>query len=211
MRKTLAVAMIGVALLMAPRLAAAQTSAPDARIYAGGLAGVTFGSETGAIFGGRVGFRVARNLHVFAEVGRITDVTPKELSDQIDEALEVVPDDIALTFEVKVPSTYFIGGARWSQTRGRFGPFVEGGIGVGHLTLDATLIVDGVDLSNDLRELIGDNDSMTKVLFAFGGGVNITVTPIISVDTGYRFTYIATEDPSVKCSAVYGMVNFRIK
>jgi len=74
-RNKLAIAAIGAALLIAPRLAAAQTAAPDARIFAGGLVGVTFGTETGAMFGGRIGFRVSRNLHLFAEVGRITDVT----------------------------------------------------------------------------------------------------------------------------------------
>ena len=66
MRNKLAVAAIGAALLMAPRLAAAQTAAPDAQIFAGGLVGVTFGTETGAMFGGRVAFRVARNIHLFA-------------------------------------------------------------------------------------------------------------------------------------------------
>ena len=210
MRNNLAVAVIGAALLIAPRLAAAQTSAPDARIFAGGLVGVTFGTETGAMFGGRIGFRVSRNLHLFAEVGRITNVTPKEISEQLDQVHDIIGDD-ALTLDVKLPATYFAGGVRWSQTRGRVGPFVEAGVGVGHITPDITLTIDGIDFSDELRDEIGDDASATKFLFMAGGGVNITISPVVSVDAGYRFTRIQTEDPSINCSAVYGMVVFRIK
>ena len=210
MRRTLAAAVIGAALLTTPRLAAAQSSAPDARIFAGGLVGVTFGTETGAMFGGRVGFRVARNLHVIAEVGRITDVTPKEISDRIDELRDLIPPEITYTLDAKFPSTYFFGGGRWSQTRGRVGPFVEGGVGVGHITADVSLTIDGVDFSDELESEIGDA-SVTEFLFVIGGGVNFAFSPVVSLDAGYRFTYIATEDPSVKCSAVYGMINVRLK
>jgi len=211
MRNKLAVAAIGAAVLMAPRLAAAQTAAPDARIFAGGLVGVTFGTETGAMFGGRVGFRVSRHLHLFAEVGRITDVTPKEIGDQINEALDLIPEEIPVTFTAKTPTTYVVGGVRWSQTQGRIGPFAEAGVGVGHITADFKLVVDGIDLSDELRDEVGDDISATEFLFMFGGGVNITISPVVSVDAGYRFTRIATEDPAVNCSAVYGMVVFRIK
>ena len=211
MRNTLAVAVIGAALLIAPRLAAAQTAAPDARIFAGGLVGVTFGTETGAMFGGRIGFRVSRNLHLFAEVGRITDVTPKEISDQIDEVLDIIGTEVPVTLEAKFPTTYFAGGVRWSQTRGRVGPFVEAGVGVGHITPDVKLTIDGIDFSDELRDEIGDDASANEFLFMAGGGVNITISPMVSVDAGYRFTRIATEDPAVNCSAVYGMVVFRIK
>ncbi|HEX5214132.1 MAG TPA: outer membrane beta-barrel protein [Vicinamibacterales bacterium] len=210
MRTKLAVFALGAALI-APRLAAAQTAAPDAQIFAGGLVGVTFGTETGAMFGGRVGFRVSRNLHLFADVGRITDVTPKEISDQIDAALEFLPDDISVSLTAKTPTTYVAGGVRWSQTLGRVGPFAEAGVGVGHITADIKLIIDGIDISDELRDEIGDDASTTEFLFMFGGGVNFTISPVVSVDAGYRFTRIATDNPAVNCSAVYGMVVFRIK
>jgi hypothetical protein len=209
-RNKFAVAVIGAALMLAPRLAAAQTAAPDAQIYAGGLVGVTFGTETGAMLGGRVGFRVARNLHLFAEVGRITDVTPKEISDQIDELLNIIPAEIPVTLDVRFPATYFAGGVRWSQTRGRVGPYVEAGVGVGHITPAVELTIEGVDFSDELRDEIGDA-SATEFLLVICGGVNFTFSPVVSLDAGYRFSRMFTDDPSVNCSSVYGMINFRLK
>lgn len=203
--------MIGAALLAAPGTASAQTPAPDAQTFVGGLVGVTFGTETGAAFAGRVGFKIGRNLHLFGEIGRITDVTPKEVSDLLDEALEEIGDEVPVSFKAKFPATYFAGGVRWSKANGKTGPFAEGGVGVGHITSDVELRIAGIDFTDEVEELIGDDTSMTEFLLMFGGGVNLNLSPNASVDVGYRFTRIFTEDPAVNSSSVYAMVVWKIK
>lgn len=213
MKKMLVLFAMSAALSAVPAAASAQSGAaePDARMFVGALGGVTFGTESGAIVGGRFGYRIARNLHLFGEVGRITEVTPKEIADLYEELIAIIPGDLAVEFEYRVPATFFAGGVRWSQARGRIAPFAEAGAGVGHLTPKFDVRIAGINFTQQVRDLIGDEINTTKFLLMLGGGVNVGVTPSLSVDAGYRYTRIATEDPAVNTSAVYGMLVWRIR
>lgn len=195
----------------APSAASAQSAAPEARSFVGVLAGVTFGTESGAMIAGRYGHRVGRNLHVFGEVGRITDVTPSEIADQFDELVDLIGEDVPVSFSATVPATTFVGGIRWSQARGKLSPFVEAGAGGAHLRADIDVRIAGIDVSDEIREELGEELTTTKFLLLFGGGVNVAVSSSLSVDAGYRFTRIFTDAPAVNCSAVYAAVVWRVR
>lgn len=188
--------------------AAAQGASPKA--FAGGLGGVTFGTATSAAIAGQVGVRISRDLFVIGEVGRMWDVTPSEVSDEIETGIDFLEQQgIPVNLEFSVPAFYAFGGIRWAQSGRRVAPFVEGGVGFGHLTGEVSGTIAGIDVDAFLEEAeFGDlvDFSTNEALIAFGGGANISLTPNVSVDAGYRYTHIFVDDPSVNTSMVYAAV-----
>jgi outer membrane protein with beta-barrel domain len=192
---------------------AAAQDPPGPRMFAGGLAGVTFGTETSSAIAGQFGVRIARDLFVIGEFGRMQNVLPDEVADQLPLAEEFLEGILGLpvNIEIKAPALYGFGGVRWAQSGRRIAPFAEAGLGFAHLTGD--LKVNGVDIENILEEFGADfgdvsDLSTNEFLLAFGGGVNIGLTPTMSVDAGYRFTRIFTEESAPNTSMVYGAVKF---
>jgi hypothetical protein len=203
---TLAIAVVG---LTATR-AAAQGGSGDAPVFIRGLGGVTFGSVTGGVFGAGGGVRVTPNVIVFGEVGRVTDMLTKDLQDQIDEfidlaGLEDFTDDF--TFTIKLPTTYGFGGARVElPIEGGLTPFVEGGVGFGRISLSAELIVEGIDLSDALRDALDEEEVLTastELFLVFGGGVTVGVGENGAVDVGFRLNRISSEGESLNVPALY--------
>ena len=84
--------------------------------FAGGLAGITFASETSSVFAGQAGGRVARQLFVFGEFGRMQNVLPEEAQDDLDDATEFLESQLGTTvdLDVRVPAIYGLAGIRWS-------------------------------------------------------------------------------------------------
>jgi len=203
---------IGVGLLVTA-LAAAPAAAQDVRTqgFIGGLGGATFGTASGSgMLGVQGGYRIGPELFVIGEFGRMMDVLPGELGDMVDFFEEELEDELGapVTLEVTAPATYGFGGVRWTRGMGRAKPFVEGGIGVARVKLEVGEAsfagIDLTDLVND--QLEGEEPETTEFLFTFGGGVNLALTDAVSADAGYRFTRIATDDPNVNVSAIYGAV-----
>jgi opacity protein-like surface antigen len=193
---------------------AAAQDPPAPRMFAGGLAGVTFGTETSSAIAGQFGVRIARDLFVIGEFGRMQNVLPDEVADQLPLAEEFLEGLLGLpvNIEIKAPALYGFGGVRWAQSGRRVAPFAEAGLGFAHLTGD--LKVNGVDIENLLEEFGADfgdvsDLSTNEFLLAFGGGVNIALTQMMSVDAGYRFTRIFTEESAPNTSMVYGAVKFQ--
>jgi hypothetical protein len=195
--------------LAAPVFAQGPT---EPRAFVGGLAGVTFVTETSSILGGQVGVRIARNLFVIGEIGRMWDVLPGEIADQIPLAEDFIESEFGVRadLDVKAPAFYGFGGIRWAQARGRLKPFAEAGAGFANIR--GKIFVDGVNVTNQVENEIGDfgDLSTTEFLLAFGGGVNIGLTSTLSADAGYRYTVIFTDDPKPNTSIVYGAVKIRL-
>lgn len=199
--------------VMAIGLAAPAAAQETPRMFAGGLGGVTFGTETSSAIAGQFGVRVARDIFVIGEFGRMQNVLPDEVADQLPLAEEFLEGVLGLpvNIELKAPALYGFGGVRWMQSGRRIAPFAEAGVGFAHLT--GELKVNGEDIENLLEEFgadFGDVSDLTtnEFLLAFGGGVNIGLTPALSVDAGYRFTRIFTEESAPNTSMVYGAVKF---
>jgi hypothetical protein len=198
-------------LLIAPATAAAQSDSGSPAWFVGGLGGMTFGTVTSGAVGGQVGFKVAPNLFIIGEAGRIRNVTPRELQDELDLfiALLEIELGVPVSFDVSLPVTYGFGGIRWQEPGRSLAPFAEGGVGFGHISLkiDKASVL-GLDLSNEVEEAVGDEANETKILFAFGGGVTTALGEAARLDIGYRYTRIAAGNPAINSSMVYAAVKF---
>jgi hypothetical protein len=178
----------------------------------GGLGGITFGTEPSSVFAAQGGVRIARQLVVFGEVGRMQNVLPDDIQDQIDEFVRTFEAETGVDalLEAKVPAFYGMGGIRWSADA-PIAPFVEGGMGFANLSIDLHAEIDGVDVSDQADDLLEDEDDdldATKFLLAFGGGLNARLAEQVRLDIGYRYTRIFTEDPAVNTSSIFAALKF---
>lgn len=195
--------------LAVPAQARAQEGAAG---FVGALGGLTFGTVASAAVAGQGGVRVAPGLFVIGEVGYMRNVLPKEIRDNVDDMAELLslvygsPVDI----RISAPATYGFGGLRLSPATGRVEPFLEGGVGVGRVSLRLDEAkAGGVDFRDPIAAQIDDEDmNTTKLLLAFGGGVTLRPSSALAVDLGYRYTRIATEDPAINTSMIYGALKF---
>lgn len=206
---------VAMALVLACLAVPADAQNLDGRRFVGGLGGATFGTASSSgVFGVQVGQPIGQGTHLIGEFGRFMDVLPADLADLVEEFEDEISDDLGVpvTLEVTIPATYGLVGARWSRAVGRQATaFVEGGVGAARVTVkirEATL--GGSDVSEFVEDIVGaEAPTAMEFLFAGGGGVNILLTEDVSVDAGYRFTRIATDDPNANVSAVYGAVKIR--
>ena len=185
-----------------PSPAAAQGTA-----FVGALGGATFHTVSSGAVAGRGGVHIGNGLFVIGEVGRVMDVTPQDIADEIDElvALAEVIFGLPVTLEAKVPATYAFGGVRWvGGGAGRIRPFVEGGAGIAHLKADVSASIGGQPVPQSLVEEFADLDlTSNEFLLTVGGGVNVELTSRLSVDGGYRYVRVFTDDPAVNTNLVY--------
>lgn len=193
--------------------AAAQTAPPPHPFVIHAQAGITFGGPTGALFGAGAGVDIAAvpGLTVFGEVGRLTNIMNSDLQDLVDELAGVdESDEFDFEFDISLPTVYGLGGARFTvPTNGPLGVFVEGGIGVGRVGIDVTLVVDGEDFSDEFEDALDDQDitePSTEALFFVGGGVSYPVTPRADIMGGLRLTRIATTDGITKPAIYVGVI-----
>jgi opacity protein-like surface antigen len=208
MHKSLTLPLAAVCTLMCAATPAAAQS--QSRGFIGGLGGITFGTETSSVFAGQGGVRIARQLVVFGEIGRMQNVLPDEIQDQIDEFVRTFEAETGVDalLEAKVPAFYGLGGIRWS-TDAPVSPFVEGGLGFANLSIDLHAEIDGVDVTDQAEALFEEEDlDATKFLLAFGGGINARLAEQVRLDIGYRYTRIFTDDPAVNTSAVLAALKF---
>jgi opacity protein-like surface antigen len=179
-----------------------------------GLGGVTFGTETGPVFGGGGGFNFGQSLQLFGEFGRMGNVLPTQMQEDLDEFTDLLSDETGLTvtIDAKVPAIYGMGGLRYTiPTGGRVRPYVEAAVGFARLSLDIEAEVGGIDLSELIEDEVGLDETATETLLVLGGGINIAVNDTLGLDFGYRWNGIFTEDPMINASEVYGgvRINFR--
>jgi hypothetical protein len=206
----LAIALVGLVGLMVPSQAVAQDGPKG---FVGGLGGLTFGTVTSGAVAGQAGARIAPDLFVIGEVGYMRNVLPSDVRDDIDLLVDllVLETGVPAEMTVSIPNTYGFGGIRWSPDRGSVSPFVEGGVGFGRISMkvDSAEVL-GIDFSDFVQKIIEDEVGgslrATKFLLALGGGLTARVSETLGVDVGYRYTRIATGDPAVNASMVYGAV-----
>lgn len=182
----------------------AVTSAQD-RGFVGALGGVTFVTETSSIFGAQTGGRIGPSMVIFGEIGRMQNVLPEDLQDDLDLAADFLALELgtAIRIDARVPAFYGLAGVRWT-TNARLAPFVEGAGGFARLSLDLDAQVDGLDVSSLIEEALEDEDTeATKFLLAIGGGINARLSNRLRLDMGYRFNRIFTDDPAINTSQVY--------
>jgi len=188
-------------ILVATTTASAQTVATD-RGYVEAVAQSAFGNVTSQSFGGEVGITVTATLQVFGSFGRIRDVATTEIgtsAQTIALALAQLQPG-AVSYSVKEPVTFFVGGVRYRiPTTTMLKPYVLGGLGVASVTKDVKFQIGGSDATSSLSQFVtlgsdvGGDES--KVMFALGGGIVWPAWRQLIVDLQYQFGRISTDTP----------------
>jgi hypothetical protein len=166
-----------------------STIAQD-RGYVHGAGGVTFMSEVAGVFGGEAGFRMRRNLIVFGQAGRMLNVLPQDIQEDIDSAAGVLE---SLTgrpwqFEAAIKATYAGGGLRYLLPFGsRSRPYVAGSVGIVSYagSLRERELGDVLDQAVSLGVVESDEVKGNEVAYEVGGGLLVTGGRL-QFDAGYR-------------------------
>lgn len=166
----------------------ASAHAQDIRGSVGGQFGATFGTEAAPFFAGEVAANVARDLQIYGTVGRMNNVLPSSIQDDVDAAAAVISVlyRTSVDIDATVPAFFGIGGVRYLVPTGTVArPYARGGLGFSSVTVNAKVAVSGVTL--DLAEAgFLDDERFTKLAFEFGGGVFVPFGRTY-LDVGYRF------------------------
>jgi opacity protein-like surface antigen len=189
------IATLFVLLAAAPAAAQAPSSG-----YVRGFGGVSFMSETGGVFGGTVGLRVTPHVDVIGDVGRVTNILPRTIQRDLDAAASELGSYFGspVTIDGKAPCVYGFGGVRLRRVSAqRVALFVEAGAGVARGTASIAAETGGVNVSREVVALLRVKHSETQPLFAIGGGVQVPLNSRLSLDLGYRFMRIFTDDPRI--------------
>ena len=104
----------------------------------------------------------------------------------------------AVSYSVKEPVTFFVGGVRYRfQTTSVLKPYILGGVGVATVTKDVKFLMGGSDASSTLSQVVtlgsdvlGDE---TKLMFTLGGGVVWPAWRQLIVDLRYQYGRISTD------------------
>jgi hypothetical protein len=201
-----------------PAPAAAQAYKPydESKFYVAGMAGVTFGNKTSSLFGAEAGMKVGDILEVFAEGGRMTDVTTSG-TEAAAVALSTwlgTQGKGSATWTVKTPATYVAIGARYLfPMSGRFEPYAAMTVGLANVSKEASFAVNGADVTGSLQSLnvqLGrDLDGKTNnALLTLGGGVKMPFGPVI-VDAGARYARIFTNPTGTNLIRLQAAVGYR--
>jgi len=186
----------------------------SSRVYIGAVGGVTLGNVTASTYGGEFGYRFGVAFELFAEGGRMTDVTSSATADAaaaIGNYLGTLGQGTA-SWTVVSPANYGAVGARYLFLAGAVVPYVAVSMGVANLEHDTTYSLNGTDVTGSLPSLgvqLGDDlDGTTNnFLLTAGGGVRIPLGPI-QLDIGARYGRIFS-DPGTDTFRVYAGAGFR--
>jgi hypothetical protein len=173
-------------------------NAPTAFVQ--GFGGVTFMSETATVFGAGAGVRVHEHFELIGEFGRLTNVLPRHLQEDLDDAARAIGTLYGgpLTIDGKAPAVYGLGVLRVSHYASpRLKLFLEGGGGVARGVSDITARAGRADVSSEVTRALGIKDHETAPLLAVGGGVSVPLNAHLALDLGYRYMRIFTDDPRI--------------
>ena len=195
-------------------------STQDERGYvtAGGGFAISSDTTSGDVLA-EVGWRVARNLFVFGDLGQFHNLQPSQLQPTVDTTdVMLSANGISVTGTARVPALQALAGLRYAIPTGKgFEPYVLGGIGLARLsptaqftytsgTLTGFTPTAGQDVTSQLVSL-GDYTqpaASTAFMFTLGGGVDVPVAPYLVVDVGYRVSRISADTPVNASSIVAG-------
>jgi opacity protein-like surface antigen len=201
--------MSAVLILAAAVVPASAQTAP--RGFVRGFGGVSFLSETGGVFGVSAGAHVTRSIDLFGDLGGITNMLPREIQRDVDEAARQIGNAYGapLTIDLKAPGLYGLGGVRFSHTTAqRFTLFVEAGAGVARGTSDVFASAGNADVSAQVSAVLNLKESVTEPLVMAGGGIGVPLGSRLTLDLGYRFMRIYTQDPRIDTASMTAGLNW---
>lgn len=197
-----------VAWMALPCAASAQgpalASAAASQGYAEFVGQSAFGNVTSQSYGAEVGFKVAANLQIFAEAGRVTNAAPSALgvnAATIAGALTVASGN-TVAYQAKEPITFGDAGVRYLfPASDKIQPYVLVGGGMARVQKNVTFNVGGSDVTANLTQapyftVLGTDLSgtETKAMLTVGGGVGWNVASHLVIDLQYRYGRVFTSE-----------------
>ncbi len=154
-----------------------------------GEVGLTFAESTNGLFGAQVGVSVTPNLQVVGTVEYMADVLTGELSEFLRLAGRVGNANIS----GKLPATYAGVGLRFHfRTQGNVQPFVQFEGGMGKTDPQLTIIKDGQDITDQVPEASGLDE--TNGAIALSAGIRVDFGERLTSQFAFKWLNIFTEE-----------------
>jgi hypothetical protein len=190
-------------------IATASSALAQDRGYVQGVGGATFMARTSGVFGGEAGIHLSRDLVVFGQAGRLIDVLPREVQDDIDSAAAQLESFTGREwlFDARVRATYVGGGVRYFvPTRSLVRPYVTGSVGIANYagTLRERELGDVLDLAISLEVVAAEDVKGTEMAYEAGGGI-VVPRGRLQIDAGYRLMNVR----GVNISRIIGGIGLR--
>jgi opacity protein-like surface antigen len=174
------------------------------------VGGVTFQHAAGGLFGGGIAYTASKHVEVLGEVGGLTNILPKATAADLNKAAAtlVANGTTPFTYSAKRPGVYGLGAIRLTSKMSRSGlqAFVEGGMGLAHVTSKISAQSAGVDKTSAFVALIAPLPSATRPMCTAGVGLSIRAGKRSVVDLGYRYGRILTDAPRITTNRIYGAI-----
>ena len=152
-----------------------------------------------------MGVRVAAQLEIFVEGGRMRDVAAPEIG----IAAQKIADFLsrtqggAVTYHVKRPVSFGAAGVKFLiPAQSKLQPYVMAGGGIASVKQDVTFAIGGTDVTGNMSQygvVLGSDLSgdFTKAMVTFGGGIVWPMWQQLVVDFQYRYGRIFAEDQGI--------------
>jgi len=180
-------------------------------LYIGGSGGSAAGPDgASSDTFGEIGWRIARRLSLYGDVGEIRNLQPSAVQPIVDSTTALLAGDgLTVIGTAREPVWYSVGGLRVETPAWRnLTPYMFGGAGFARITPAAQFTYSagtlpgaapspGDDVTQQLTSL-GDFTqpaAATAPMLSLGGGVVVPVVHHLSVDIGYRYARIAADTP----------------
>jgi opacity protein-like surface antigen len=179
-------------------VAHAQSAGPSSgNTYVEGVAQSAFGNVTSQSFGVEAGVRIGGGPDVFAEFGRVADVSTAEISADA----QLVASQLAqlqnnVSFSVAEPVRFFAAGVKYGMpTSWSLKPYVLAGFGFATVRQDVAFRVGNSDVTSTLDQfgiaLGGDlSGSFTKPMVVVGAGAIYPIHGSFFADFQFRYNRI---------------------
>lgn len=197
--------------VLAVSSAAAQPT-PESRGFVRALGGMTFVTEPGALIAAGGGVRLNAHIALIGEVGRLSNVLPKSLQQDLDEVAPLLGSQFGrpLVIDGRARATYGIAGVRVTGRGSRVLPFVEAMAGRARGTSVIYASVSGTDVTSGVERALGMPRSETHAMYTLGAGLAIKAGRQVVFEAGYRYARIqlGADDPKINTSVIHGGIRF---
>ena len=169
----------------------AGTSSAQERGHVAGVVGMTFGTETSAMYGAQFGVGLANTIQIIGAVERMDDV----LTGRYALLLSNISELTGVEIQGKIPGTYYGGGARFTFPGLAASPYLQAEFGATNTDATGLVFLDGGDdvtdqLPEELRQLLVKTTSFTFILSA---GVRFDIGDNFLAEATFDFMDILTE------------------
>lgn len=192
---------------------ASSSGSAESRLFLVGDGGIALGDEHKAgTLGADVGVRIMSHLQVMGEFGRLTNILPNSLNQNLSLSALTLADQIGAPVTVTqaaVPVSYGLGLVQVDLLSiGAATPYIEAGLGEARVSSQFSAESSGTSFSSQVLSTVTLPASGTDRMVAGGAGVNFRVSRRVGAVVGYRYAQIGTSGSKLDTSRVFGGVRF---